>query len=103
MPEAASEGPPPRSWEPGSALPRRDPAVLDVEIEGERVLYHPGYWSTLRLDSVGSVLWTTLDGEGTVAGFAADVADAFSIDPDEALAGVLALLEQLDAARLLAA
>jgi hypothetical protein len=83
-------------WEQSSALPRRDPDVLEVEIDGERVLYHPEKRSTLRLDSAGSVVWTAIDGEGTVAGFAAEVANAFSVEPDEALEGVLALLERLE-------
>jgi hypothetical protein len=91
-----------RSWEAASTLPRRDPAVLEVEIDGEHVLYQPDQWGALRLDSAGGVVWTAIDGEGTVASFAADVADAFSIDRDEALAGVLALLERLDRGGFLA-
>ena len=71
--------------------------MVDAEIEGERVLYDHQRWTAARLDPVGSLIWTVLDGAGTVGDLAVDVAEAFSIHPQEALTAVLALLEQLDA------
>jgi hypothetical protein len=85
-----------RGWDAASRVPRPKPGVAHVEIDGERVLYDPATWAVARLDPVGAVLWTALDGEGSVADLAADAAAAFGIDPDEALTGVLRLLEQLD-------
>jgi hypothetical protein len=83
-------------WRGASPVPRRKPGVADVEIEGQRVLYDPARRAVTRLDPVASLLWSALDGSGTVADLAIDLASAFEVDEDEALAGVLRLLEQLD-------
>jgi hypothetical protein len=85
-----------RGWHGASRLPRAKPGVAHVEIEGERVLYDPATRAVARLNPVGAVLWTALDGEGTVADLAADAASAFEVDQGDALAGVQRLLEQLD-------
>lgn len=89
-------------WHAGSAVPRPKPGIAHVEIEGERILYDPDRRAVTRLDPVGAVLWLALDGEGTVADLADDAASAFGVHPDEALRGVLRLLEQLDDAGFLA-
>jgi Coenzyme PQQ synthesis protein D (PqqD) len=91
-----------RKWTGASPVPRPKPGIAHVEIEGERVLYDPTTWAVARLDSVGALLWTALDGEGTVSDLAADTAFAFGVEPDEALAGVLRLLAQLDQGGFLA-
>jgi hypothetical protein len=83
-------------WDGARRVPRRKPGVADVEIEGERVLYDSATQAVARLDPVGALLWVALDGEGTVADFAADTAAAFDADPDVALAQVQRLLRQLD-------
>jgi Coenzyme PQQ synthesis protein D (PqqD) len=85
-----------RGWHDASPVPHRKPGVAHVEIDDERVLYDPATRAVARLDPVGALLWLALDGEGTVADLAADTAAAFEVEPDEALAGVLRLLEQLD-------
>lgn len=83
-------------WLPTSAVPRPKSGVVHAEVDGERVLYDPDTQAVARLDRVGSILWEGLDGSGTVADLVAEVAAAFGIDRDAALAGILTLLEELD-------
>jgi hypothetical protein len=83
-------------WRESSPVPRRKPGVAHAEVDGERVLYDPDTRAVIRLDRVASVLWQGLDGNGTVAEFAADTAGAFVIAYEEALNGLIALLERLD-------
>ena len=83
-------------WRATSPVPRPKPGVVHAEVDGERVLYDAPTRAVARLDGVGSVLWEGLDGEGSVAELAADVAAAFGIGVDEALRDVVSLLERLD-------
>jgi hypothetical protein len=82
-------------WGADSPVPRPKPGVVQAEVDGERVLYDPSTRAVARLDRVGSVLWEGLDGVGTVGELAADVAAAFAIERDEALRGILVLLDRL--------
>jgi hypothetical protein len=81
---------------PTSTLPRPATDVVDVEIEGERVIYRPTLDRVACLDRVGAVVWTFLDGSGTVADLGADVADAFGVDVETATRDLTALLDDLE-------
>jgi len=89
-------------WRASSPTPLPKPGITHVEIEGEQVLYDPATRAVARLDRVGALLWGALDGEGAVGDLAADTAAAFGIDAADALAGVLALLDDLEQAGFLA-
>lgn len=80
--------------------PRRAGGVLEAEFEGELVLWHEGRLH--RLDRVGSLVWSLLDGSQPVADLAAHLATAFTISAAVAARGVRALLGDLDAHQLLA-
>lgn len=82
-------------WSTARPVPRSKPGVAHLEIDGESVLYDPERWAVLRLDRVGTLVWSVLDGEGFVGDLAEDLADAFSVPQDEALSGLLALLDRL--------
>lgn len=80
-----------------SPLPRPGSDVVDVELDGERVLYRAVSDRLARLDRVGSIVWSVLDGQGTVADLAVDVADAFGVELPTATADLIALLDDLEA------
>lgn len=70
-------------------VPRRA-AVASVEIDGEVVLAREG--STLyRLDPLATLVWSCLDGSGTVGEIAEDLAAEFGADPDVVRRDVVAL------------
>lgn len=81
--------------------PAIHPDTAWVEIDGEIVAIDPMGSEVHLIDPQGSLLFPLLDGESTVAELAADVADVFGLDPDQALADVLTLVRQMMERRLL--
>lgn len=81
--------------------PKRRPDVDAVDIDGELVLWDPVGRSVHRLDPVGSLLWPFFDGQAAVDELAADAAEVWQITVPEAAAAIVALVQQLEEARLL--
>lgn len=85
----------------GSFVPEvRDP-VVDVEVDGERVLLDEETGHLAVLDRVGSVVYPFFDGTATVDELADDVAAAFGEDRERVAGDLIALAEQLREARFL--
>lgn len=76
--------------------------VLFKEINGEAVLLHLEVGEYFALDPVGTRIWTLIrERGGQVGAVLAGVVAEFDVTPDEAERDLLALLEQLLAAKLL--
>jgi hypothetical protein len=75
--------------------PRSATGIHDVEIDGERVLYDTVTGRTARLDRVGSLIWSLLDGETPLGELVDDLAAGFSAPRDVVANDVLALLVDL--------
>lgn len=88
-------------WGPERALSRPHPAVRFAAFGGEGVVYDPRTALAHRLDPLATAVWRCLDGEGTLADLAGDIADGFDIPADGVEADVGALLARLDTAGLL--
>ncbi|MGI8686879.1 MAG: PqqD family protein [Acidimicrobiales bacterium] len=67
----------------------------DAELDGERVLWDPATGQLARLDRIGSLVWTSLDGVTPIAELVADLADAFGAPPAAVRADVDDLLLRL--------
>lgn len=65
----------------GTFRPHRAPSVAYTELDGEVVLYDEDTGHTHLLNPTAGVLWQCFDGEATLDELAADVADAYGIDP----------------------
>jgi PqqD family protein of HPr-rel-A system len=74
----------------GTFRPRRAPSVAFTELDGEIVLYDEDTGHTHLLNPTAGVLWQCFDGDATLDELAADVADAYGIDPDAAATDVQA-------------
>ena len=82
--------------EPGSVLRRRtSPAVEEVAVGTETVVYDADRRSLHVLDPVGSLIWQALDGEATLAQVNADLAVAFGRTEVEVSEDVNAFVGQL--------
>ncbi len=77
------------------------PEVVSVEIDGEVILYDDSRKKLHRLNPTASALWQCLDGSGTLAEVARDIADVYHADPDQVLADVVETARLLGAQGLL--
>ena len=59
----------------------RRPTVTGVELDGETVLYDEATGRVHHLNHQAALVWMFLDGETGLAELAADLADAFQVDP----------------------
>ena len=82
--------------------PRRADEVRAVILDDEALLLDPRTDRIHQLNQQATLLWSVLDGEGTVGELVEDVADAFGIDGDDVRDDVHVLLEQLAAFDLVA-
>ena len=64
--------------------------VAWVEIDGEVVVYDAARASSYLLNPTGGLIWSALDGTGTLGEIAADLADAFGADPEQVIVDVIA-------------
>ena len=89
-------------WEAGSPLDveasgaaflgRVRSDVAWVEIDGEVVVYDAASASSYLLNPTGGLVWSALDGTGTLGEIAADLADAFGADPEQVAVDVIAVV-----------
>ena len=92
-----------RGLDPLLLKPARATGVAEVTIDGETVIYDEVTGAIHQLDRIATVIWQCLDGEATVAELIADLADVYNVSNDRVQVDVLALLDTLSAAGLLAA
>ncbi|MCW5980621.1 MAG: PqqD family protein [Bryobacteraceae bacterium] len=67
---------------------------------GEVVLLHLGSESYFSLNETGSAIWTLLDGNATLEQIAGEIESRYEVSPEQALASVAELAEQLVAQKL---
>lgn len=77
------------------------PDVVQVEIDGEIVLYDDSAKVMHRLNPIAGQVWRCLDGSGSLAEVAADLADVYQADPGQVLTDVVATARQFGSAGLL--
>jgi hypothetical protein len=82
-------------------VPTARPEVVQVEIDGELVLYDDSAKVMHRLSPSAGQIWRCLDGSGSLAEIAADLADVYQADPGQVLADVVATARQFGSAGLL--
>lgn len=73
-----------------------------MEIDGEIVLYDDLSGRLHRLNSSAAVLWRCLDGRGSLADIATEIAETYQADPAEVLNDVVRATLQLAGEGLLA-
>ena len=74
---------------------RTRPGLADEEIDGERVIWDPLTGQLARLDRIGSLVWTSLDGTVTTEELASELSAAFDASPADVFADVEYLVRQL--------
>lgn len=75
--------------------------VVQVEIDGEIVLYDDRAKVMHRLSPTAGQVWRCLDGSGSLAEIAADLADVYQADPGQVLTDVVGTARQFGSAGLL--
>jgi hypothetical protein len=80
----------------------RPRSTVDVQTLGEsQVLVDTSTGGSLVLDRLGSLVWSVLDGRGTLGEISADLAEVFEAPVDQVGADVLGLARKLAEAGLL--
>ena len=79
----------------------RRPDLLIRDSEGETLLYDPVSGRAHWLNATAAVIWDLIDGVATKADLAGTVVDLFSLESEEAAAGVNAVVDDLAAEGLL--
>lgn len=64
-----------------SLVPVRRSTLTTVELDGETVLYDEATGRVHHLNHEAALIWMFLDGQAQLADLAADLADAFEVDP----------------------
>lgn len=77
------------------------PDVTQVEVDGEIVLYDDTTNVMHRLNPTAGQVWHCLDGSGSLAEIAADLAEVYAVDPQQVLTEVVATVRQFGSAGLL--
>jgi hypothetical protein len=77
------------------------PEVVQVEVDGEIVLYDDRAKVMHRLSPTAGQVWRCLDGSGSLAEIAGDLADVYQVDPAQVLSDVVATARQFGSAGLL--
>ena len=85
----------------GSFVPVARPEVVQVEIDGEIVLYDDSAKVMHRLSPTAGQVWRCLDGSGSLAEIAADLADIYQSDPGQVLTDVITTTREFESAGLL--
>jgi hypothetical protein len=75
----------------GDAVLRFRQDLASVDVDDEIVLYDDSVQRLHRLNPTAATLWRCLDGTGSLAEIAGDIADVYHADPAEVLADVVAL------------
>ena len=77
------------------------PDVVQVEIDGEIVLYDDSAKVMHRLSPTAGQVWRCLDGSGSLAEIATDIADVYQMDEEHVLRDIIATVGQFESAGLL--
>lgn len=77
------------------------PEVVQAEVDGEIVLYDDRARVMHRLSPTAGQVWRCLDGSGSLADIAADLADVYQVDQGQILADVVTTARQFGSAGLL--
>lgn len=77
------------------------PQVVQVEVDGEIVLYDGRAKVMHRLSPTAGQVWRCLDGSGSLEEIAADIADVYQVDVVQVLADVVTTTRQFGSAGLL--
>lgn len=77
------------------------PDVVQVEVDGEIVLYDDSAKFMHRLSPTASQVWRCLDGSGSLEEIATDLADVYQVDVVQVLADVVTTTRQFASAGLL--
>jgi hypothetical protein len=85
----------------GELVARARPDVVQVEIDGEIVLYDDSAKVMHRLSPTAGQVWRCLDGSGSLADIAADIADVYQMDAEDVLNDIIATVDQFESAGLL--
>jgi hypothetical protein len=88
-----------RGWD--DVRPRQQSELVQVEIDGETIVYEFHSQTLHRLDQRGTLVWGCLDGTATVAEISRDIAEIFGADESSVRSDVEALVTQLHTANLL--
>jgi hypothetical protein len=83
-------------------LPRRIPQAAFREYEGEAFIVLPSHNEYKILNTVGTRIWSLLDGKHTSEQIARIVSSEFEVSEDQALSDILDFLDELRAAGMLA-
>lgn len=81
--------------------PIKAAALVEQELDGERVVWHPVTGELHHLDAVATVVWALLDGVTPLAETVAELAAGYGADPAVVARDVHALVERLTGAGLL--
>ena len=79
----------------GSFVPVRRGSVASVEIGGEGVLLDQITIKVHLLDPIANVVWSCMDGSGTIDELAADLSDAFGVSLEQVRRDILVLATEL--------
>lgn len=78
-----------------TVLAKDHETIIERVVAGEALVIHLSSGDYYSLDSVGSRIWESIDGNRTVGDLAALILDEYDADRDQVVADVLRLVQQL--------
>ncbi|WP_165367922.1 PqqD family protein [Phytoactinopolyspora endophytica] len=78
------------------SVPKPEPSVREMEIDGDITLFHTGTQTALVLNGTASDVWRLVDGERTVSEIAEMLDEVYDADAETVRAGVDTALAQLE-------
>lgn len=85
----------------GSFVPAVRPEIGATDVAGELLIYDAGTGAASVLDPVGATVWSSFDGQRTLADISDELAQAYGAPADVVAHDVLALARSLAEAALL--
>jgi hypothetical protein len=79
----------------GASRVARHPAVAEVQLDGEAVLYHEQLRTVCVLNPTATAIWSRLDAVARLDSIARDLADAFGADLEVVRRDVLSTVRDL--------
>ncbi|MCL6538822.1 MAG: PqqD family protein [Acidothermus sp.] len=74
---------------------RRSPLVQWEDLDDGVVIFHPLTQHAISLNETASALWRLLDGDHDLAAIVAELADRYSVTPDEIRPAIERTVDQL--------
>jgi PqqD family protein of HPr-rel-A system len=102
-PEIPGSGPPGSGaglTVPPGYVPRRDPDVLELDLEDGLILYNRDSSLVHHLNPTARIVWYLCDGTADVGRLAAEIAEEYGLEADPIRTQVAALVAELDAVGL---